>query len=75
MGVKKSLGREERGARVMRFCSRSKPAEPEVELSELLCDLQCWSSRQSVDFPMALRRAVQVRDSEYLEEHLNLPSC
>ena len=65
-----SVERAKRGSRAIGFHAGTKDLDPSLSLSELLCDLLVWSRREGVDFREALRRAVRVRDSEFLDAQL-----
>jgi hypothetical protein len=59
---------------MIKFYAGGKDFDPGISLSELLCDLLFWSRREGVHFLHMLRRAVQVRDAEYLHERLEDPA-
>lgn len=63
----RSAERAERGARIFDLYA-GEARDPALCLQELLCDLLFWSGREGVSFPEMLRRAIQARDSESLEE-------
>ena len=62
--------RADRAARTIEFYVGDSEFNVEYVLSELLCDIIVWCQREGADFLEIIRRALQIRDSEYLESWL-----